>query len=275
MNVTKPNLERIVLLQEQYNIKYNNLLNFYLFCLTNKSTTYSFLIEHYNFSEEDIKDFEEILLSNNIIKIKDIPKKVKNKNDEEHELMLNDAASVIEHLSSITGKKMKITTSRVNLILKWIKEGYTIKDFIRVNLYFNMKWRDDPQMNKYVRIETLYNSKFITRIEEASSLFEEIEKHKKDISQIINVYQEEFIKKFGKEPEDGYLKSLKILDQLVFWISHYPVEDIVVAIRFSFFKYIVNETSLLKILKGNFAKRIEESKNLYANATQRFSIGGR
>ena len=69
----------------------------------------------------------------------------------------------MSHLSSITKKDFSPTNPRLKRIQTLCKDGYGIKDFKAVNLYFSMKWTS-PDMKNYVRPETLYNTKFVSRL---------------------------------------------------------------------------------------------------------------
>ena len=68
---------------------------------------------------------------------------------------------IIEHLNLRTNSNYRVTTKKTkDLIKARFKEGFTLEDFIEVIDKKTMEWINDKSMNKYLRPETLFGTKF-------------------------------------------------------------------------------------------------------------------
>lgn len=66
----------------------------------------------------------------------------------------------IAYLNQVTGKSYKHVAKNINLIKARYKEGFLLDDFKKViDIKFAEWWKDDA-MNKYIRPETLFGTKF-------------------------------------------------------------------------------------------------------------------
>ena len=67
------------------------------------------------------------------------------------------AKLVLDALNQKTGKAFKYTDSNLRLIEARLKD-YTVEDCLKVIGIKCSQWKNDPQMNKYLRPETLFNA---------------------------------------------------------------------------------------------------------------------
>lgn len=72
--------------------------------------------------------------------------------------VIND---IINHLNKRTGKEFRTKITSTNrLINARFNEGFTYKDFITVIDNMCREWLSDPQMQKFLRPQTLFGTKF-------------------------------------------------------------------------------------------------------------------
>lgn len=80
--------------------------------------------------------------------------KIDNKNN-------NIYSRVIDHLNEKTSKSFKYTTKKTkSCIDARIREGFKEADFLKVIDIKTEEWKDNPDMSKYLRPETLFGTKF-------------------------------------------------------------------------------------------------------------------
>lgn len=92
--------------------------------------------------------------NNHINELEDIYSRADEKNDE----LINQ---VVNYLNEKTGKDFKATTKQtVNLINARVRDGYTLDDFKKVIDTKTNQWQSKPDMNKYLRPQTLFGTKF-------------------------------------------------------------------------------------------------------------------
>lgn len=73
---------------------------------------------------------------------------------------LNECAEkIIADLNLKSGKNYRVTADVKKLVSGRMKDGFTIEDFLKVNETMSAKWKDNPDMNQYLRPETLYGPK--------------------------------------------------------------------------------------------------------------------
>lgn len=100
-----------------------------------------------------IKNDEENTISMNIIS--------NNKHSragEKNDKLINQ---VVNYLNERTGKDFKATTKQtVSLIKARVRDGYTLDDFKNVIDTKTNQWQSKPDMNKYLRPQTLFGTKF-------------------------------------------------------------------------------------------------------------------
>lgn len=79
----------------------------------------------------------------------------------------NFIVEVVDHLNKKTDKNFKSTTSKTkSLINARRKEGYSLADFKKVIDIKTKQWKKDVNMNKFLRPETLFGTKFESYLQE-------------------------------------------------------------------------------------------------------------
>ena len=74
---------------------------------------------------------------------------------------------IVNYLNDVAGKKFKHTTRKTQTLIKArLREGFTVDDFKRVIDNKTKEWKHDPKMNKYLRPETLFGTKFESYLNE-------------------------------------------------------------------------------------------------------------
>lgn len=77
--------------------------------------------------------------------------------------------SIIDYLNIKANKKYKSTTKKIqSLIDARLKEGFTLDELKRVIDIKTSQWVNNPEMNKYLRPETLFGNKFESYLNENS-----------------------------------------------------------------------------------------------------------
>ena len=86
----------------------------------------------------------------------------------------NIYTQVIEYLNQKTSKNFKSTSQKTRkLIQARIKDDYTLEDFKKVINTKTKEWINDKAMNKYLRPETLFGTKFESYLNEEIEISEE------------------------------------------------------------------------------------------------------
>lgn len=89
-----------------------------------------------------------------------------NKNKSKNKKEIED---IVSYLNKRTGKKYRAGTGATErLINARIRDGFTIEDFYKVIDIKCAEWMNDEEMNKYLRPETLFGSKFDTYLNQSS-----------------------------------------------------------------------------------------------------------
>ena len=82
-----------------------------------------------------------------------------NSNDNDNDN--NIYSRVIDHLNVKASKSFKYTTKKTkSCIDARIREGFKEEDFLKVIDIKTKEWKDNPDMSKYLRPETLFGTKF-------------------------------------------------------------------------------------------------------------------
>lgn len=77
---------------------------------------------------------------------------------------------IINYLNDVAGKNYRPTTKKTkNLIKARWNEGFRLEDFKRVIDIKTSQWKHDEKMNKYLRPETLFGTKFESYLNESPS----------------------------------------------------------------------------------------------------------
>lgn len=80
---------------------------------------------------------------------------------------------IISDLNEVFGTNYKtdpVSKDIQDLILARLKENYSIEDFKKVHRNKYQSWGNDPKMQKYLRPQTLYTSKFSAYLNEQTNL---------------------------------------------------------------------------------------------------------
>lgn len=103
-------------------------------------------------------------------------------------------SEVIDYLNEKAGKSYKTTTQKtVSLVNARSKEGFTLDDFKKVIDTKTQQWKSNADMNKYLRPETLFGTKFESYLQENPNLsnnnqFNNHKKYKPDIKNELKKY---------------------------------------------------------------------------------------
>jgi len=284
MLVNSPQVKKIIQIQAENNIYDNKLLTLFLMIHTKKLSVIKTILEYLDIEKEEFTILIDIMYGNNILCKKDIEflsKLEKTKIIEKEDLNIL-VEEVINHLNAITHTKKRVTESRKAMILKWLKQGFRIEDFINVNLLFYFKWHNNINMEQYIRPETLYNSKFAERVEEAEKEFSKIREFKDSIYEICKTYQY-FFENMIVNPSLGFKNEIEFKDKtkdlckytpfelqrrIAFWLKKgYSVEDISVTIEETIAQWSKKTElhpyiNLMKIMDNKFPERVNVSKKL-------------
>lgn len=270
MKLTGEITAKIIQIQNENSSKsayfYEN--RFLLFCFslyTEIGTVVNMTLEELDFSEEEITEYIKTLKDEKLFDIKD-EKTLKKKSKSEKHDFKNEMEEIINHLNSLTGKRIGLNASREKTIKSLLVSGkYSVEDFKAVNTHFFNCWNNNPNMKQYIRPETLYNSKFDTRIEEAKETLLKIERYKDEIYMIYN--------KFNEEQGINLLTykdniSSTIKNSITHWLDNgYTIEDLLITIEETINSWkhndkLKNHISIERILDEKFPEREKIAKKL-------------
>jgi len=277
MKLSSPLIKKIIEIQDMNNIKQEKLVLLSLAISDGKLSVIKTIIDSYDINKEELRALIDLLekediLSSNDMKLINKLDKTKIIEPEDFEHMVEE---VISHLNAITHTKRRITKLRKNIIIKYLRQGYTIEQFIKVNLLFYYKWHEDPNMEQYIRPETLYNGKFPERVEDAEKEFLLIDKYQNEIKTICETYQH-FFENFIINPSLKYkteIDFLEIVDnkckfmpfelqqRIAFWLKKgFSIENILMTIEATIVQWskkieLYPYINLMKILDRKFPER--------------------
>lgn len=79
--------------------------------------------------------------------------------------------NIIEHLNNEADKKYKHTTGKTQTLIKArFNEGFNEEDFINVIDNMVKEWKGDNKMDRYLRPETLFGTKFESYLNQATTI---------------------------------------------------------------------------------------------------------
>lgn len=79
--------------------------------------------------------------------------------------------NIIEHLNNKANKKYKHTTGKTQTLIKArFNEGFTEDDFINVIDNMVKEWKGDNKMDRYLRPETLFGTKFESYLNQTTTI---------------------------------------------------------------------------------------------------------
>lgn len=76
---------------------------------------------------------------------------------------------IIDYLNQVTGKQYKVTQKWKDLIKARWNEGQRLEDFLKVIDTKSSQWKEDSNMAKYLRPQTLFGNKFDDYLNEFNS----------------------------------------------------------------------------------------------------------
>ena len=130
-------------------------------------------------TNEQPTDNQRITTYKNVKNVKNVKniKNTKKKDSAINNLNLSlkaDIKKIIDDLNLILGTKYRDDTPQTTALIKKRLEKYTIDDFKKVHRKKFKEWKDDERMNKFLRPETLYGSKFESYLNQIESKQSEV-----------------------------------------------------------------------------------------------------
>lgn len=262
MKINSPTTKEIIQLQVENHIHENLLLLFALSVDSGKATVVKTIMEELNIDKETVLRFAKLLNGKGIITDKDyelIGKLEKTKIIEKEDFS-EEVEIILKHLESITGRSFKTIPIRKQLIEQWLKKGSSVESFKIVNLYFSNKWGREPSMQPYLRPETLYNTKFLVRVEEAEVEFKSILQSRISIEKIYTSYLEITNENSCVLPQCFDI-PMEIQKLIAFWLKKgYSEENLLISIEETVISWrskpeLIPFINIIKILDAKFPDR--------------------
>ena len=159
----------------------------------------------------------------------------------------------------------KLTEARKLLITQWLRKGYTAEQFNFVHHYFNAKWGKDIQMAEYLKPETLYNTKFPVRVEDAEAAYKSLKDNSESINRIFNAFYDTYNEVFNLENKRSYFIPIEIQTTIAFWLKTSTEEELINVINFSIKEWsnkpeLIPYISMEKILDNKYPDRLRVAK---------------
>lgn len=80
----------------------------------------------------------------------------------------------LKEINKAIGTKFRPVKANLKFLMARLSEGATIEEMVDVAKLKSNEWRDNPDMRKYIRIETLYNAtkfqSYLAEVEQAKEL---------------------------------------------------------------------------------------------------------
>lgn len=131
---------------------------------------------------------------------------------------------IVYYLNEKTDKKYRHTTksTREKIRARW-NDGFRLEDFKKVIDAKVKDWKHDPEMNKYLRPETLFGNKFEGYLNENTSIDKEVVSEKettkedriKEIKELLSLGKDYFKMSGELEEYERLKQELKELEQRV------------------------------------------------------------
>lgn len=131
---------------------------------------------------------------------------------------------IVYYLNEKTDKKYRHTTksTREKIRARW-NDGFRLEDFKKVIDAKVKDWKHDPEMNKYLRPETLFGNKFEGYLNENTSIDKEVVSEKentkedriKEIKELLSLGKDYFRMSGELEEYERLKQELKELEQRV------------------------------------------------------------
>ena len=287
MKLDNASIDEILRLQEQMQITNNRLLLIAYAIDKQTISTFKHIQVALEISSDDLGEYFATFLKHDltykrdeqffskIVKAPDIEKKEKlEENDTALGSFTSGAIEIIDHLAELVKIKFKHTKKRLALLESKLMQGYTVEQCNMLNLYFYDDWSENVDMKQYLTIETLYNEKFLVRLETSQKAFLEFEKYKEAIKRICEYFAAAYASILHGHDFNATLEALKQRDILsavgtkpqraiVLWldkgISEQEITDTIYycIAQWSRNKELISKISLTKILDSRFPERAE------------------
>lgn len=286
MIINAPTLEKILKTQvekkkeENYYFDYNRFLSFCLALSSGKASVLSLLVSSLGIKEEELLLYYESLKELELLTDKDISILKKISLNYKSRDYSKEIQSIIDHLNQTVGRNFrdsKQTSTRLKSLL--MTGNYTLDDFREMHVYFNKIWGSNPNMAKYLRPQTLYNSKFEQRIEESRFFFSELKKYEHDIHKLclefhsliaLEVFPKEQLVASETQNAEDFCSELPLSLQttIIHWLKMgYSIEQIIETIYVTIEKWsqkpeLASHISISKILDQKFPDRFRAVQNI-------------
>ena len=290
MNLNGPSIKFLIELQktkrreDNYYFNYNRFLSFSLALYTRKQTVISSLIKELKLKEEELDLYIETLKKEELISTEDIKILGKASRSIKSKDFSNEIEEIITHLNHAADRNFRISKDTKTRIKNLLTTGkYNVSDFKKVNVYFTKIWGPNPEMSKYLRPATLYNTKFETRLEEADMFFEELNKYEKAIQKICNKFHT--LISMEVYPKDKLIASetqivedfcseipLSLQTGIIHWLKMgYSEEKIIQTIEVTIDNWskkpeLAKHISISKILDQKFPDRVKAVERILSKA---------
>lgn len=220
-----------------------------------------------------------------IIKVPDIEKKenciadslgdaVKEEREDALGSYTQGAKEIVDHLAELVKIKFRHTKKRLAILESKLMQGFTVEQCKMLNLYYYEDWNESVEMKQHLTIETLYNEKFVTRLEVSQKAFSELKKYYDEIKNICEYYAAAYSSILhGKDlnvaleaiKEKNVLSMVRLKPQraIVLWldkgISENEIKDTIFYCisEWSRNKELIAKISLTKILDSKFLERLD------------------
>ena len=184
------------------------------------------------------------------------------------------AKEIIDHLAELVKINFRHTKKRLAILESKLMQGFTIEQCKMLNLYYYEDWSGSPEMKQHLTIETLYNEKFITRMEVSQKAFSELKRYYESIQNICEYYAAAYSSILYNKNLDVVLETIKeknILGMvglkpqraIALWLDKGILEDEIKDTIFycisewSKNKELIAKISLTRILDSRFLERLE------------------
>lgn len=283
MKLDANSLNEIISIQEQNNISDNGLLLFSYAIDKQNISSIKHLQSILNMDNELIGEYFSLLLKaelthkrdeqffSKVVKTEVVPEEKKEEELKSH--FTKEAEEIIDHLGSLVNIKFRHTKKRIAIIESKLLQDFTVEQCKLLNLYFFEEWHNNVDMKQHLTIETLYNEKFITRIEISQKAFVDIIKYNETIKKICSFFAITYSKILqnidisSKIEADGNdilkLVSIKTQRAIAIWAERgIPEQDIMDTIYYCILEWskrkeLITKISLTKILDSKFLERLE------------------
>jgi len=292
LNLNGPSIKSLIELQKKkrsednYYFNYNRFLSFALALHTKKQTVLSSLVKELKIKDEELNLYINTLKEEELISAEDIKLLKKASTNIKSKDFSNEIEEIITHLNHAADRNFRIskdTQTRIKNLL--ISGKYNVSDFKKVNVYFTKIWGSNPEMSKYLRPATLYNTKFETRLEEADMFFEELNKYEKSIQKIctkfhtlisMEVYPKDKLIASETQIVDDFCSELPLNLQtsIIHWLKlGYSDDQIIQVIEVTIDHWskkpeLAKHISISKILDQKFPERAAAVKRILESKTQ-------